>query len=391
MSTPSTYMGFPISTIGTDSGLNWETNLNAALSVIDQHNHSPGQGQLIQPNGLNINSDLSFNSNNATNLRTTRFTPQISPISNTGSDTGELYVSGNELYYNDVSGGNQVQLTDNGTVNATSSGISSGTASASFSAGTLNVKSSSTSFGSVAMLSAILSNSGNLSNQLTLQAPVLSGSITETLPAIPLAQSFMAIDPSGNMSGFAAVSGGITGAMIASQTIAAANIVSNTITASQIANLTITNNQISDSAGIHPNKLDSITTGTYYTAGSSTGSFSTTSASFVTVTGLDISPTVVTTRPGFLNFTWDQSGGPANIISTNTFEIQVQLYTGASTVLDVSLLVLEAGTYVPSILNMMLPITSTWIGFTGRMRVQVKLISSGTAQFNNMIMTFIQQ
>lgn len=216
-------MGFPISTIGTDSGLNWETNLNAALTTIDQHNHSAGQGQQIQPNGINISSDLSFGSNNATNLRTTRFIPQSVPISNTGADVGEVYVSGNELFYNDVSGGNQVQITTNGNVNATSSGISSGTASASFSAGILNVKSSSTSFGSVAMLSAILSNSGNLVNQLTLQAPALSTSIVETLPPIPASQSFMAIDVSGNMTGFAPVSGGITGSMIAPTTVAKSN------------------------------------------------------------------------------------------------------------------------------------------------------------------------
>jgi hypothetical protein len=268
MSTTSTYMGFPISTIGTDSGLNWETNLNAALNVIDQHNHSPGQGQQIQPNGLNINADLSFNTNNATLLRTTRFSPQASPIPNSGSDVGELYVSGNELYYNDVTGGNQVKITSSGSVNATSSGIASGTASAAFSAGVLLVKSSSTSFANIAAQSILLANSGNLSNQLTLAAPTLSGSITETLPAIPSSQSFMTIDTSGNMSGYASVNQGI-----------------------ERTNLVSVGQQISSSSGL----------------------FTTTSTTFVAVTNLSV--TITTSgRPVVLMLIGDGSGGNASVI-----------------------------------------------------------------------------
>jgi hypothetical protein len=224
MSTLSPFMHLPISAIGVDSGLAWETNLNASLSILDSHNHSSGQGQQIQPNGLNINADLTFQNNNAINLRTTRFAPQASPIANTGSDVGELYVSGNELYYNDVTGGNQVQLTSNGTVNATSSGISSGTASAAFAAGVLVVKSTATSGGNVLMQSAVLTNSGNLTNQLTLQAPTLSANSTLTFPAIPGAASFMQIDTSGNMSATIPISGGITGSMIAAATVTNANL-----------------------------------------------------------------------------------------------------------------------------------------------------------------------
>jgi len=209
-STTSPNMNLVVPTVGSEPGPNWANDVNADLSIIDSHNHSSGQGVQIQPNGININADLPFNSNNATQLRTTRFSPQNSPIPNTGSDVAELYVSGNELFFNDTTGGNQVQLTSNGTVNATSSGISSGTATASFSAGVLNVKSSSTSFGNVAMQSAVLANAGNLSNQLTLQAPTLSGSITETLPAIPVSQSFMTIDASGNMAAYAPINQGIT-------------------------------------------------------------------------------------------------------------------------------------------------------------------------------------
>lgn len=277
MSYPSTYMGFPISTIGVDSGLDWETNINAALTAIDSHNHSPGQGQQVQPNGLNISSDLTFQSNNATSLRAARFTPQDSEIPNSGDDVGELYVSGNELYYNDVTGGNQVQLTSNGAVNATSSGISDGTASAAFSAGVLVVKSTSTSGANIKMQSAVLTNSGDLTNTLTLQAPTLSGSITETLPPIPGSTGFMIMATNGNMAATIPVAGGL----------ATTNYADASVTRPKLASV---GQQISSSSGI----------------------FTTTSfASFVPVTNLSV--TITTSgRPVMLMVQADGTGSASS-------------------------------------------------------------------------------
>lgn len=208
-STVSPNMGLIVPGIGTEYSPTWASDLNASLSSIDSHNHSSGQGVPIQPNGLNINSDLAFQGNNATLLRSTQFSPQNSVLSGP-SDIGCLYVVGNELYYNDVTGGNNVQITANGSVNATSSGISSGTASAAFSAGVLVVKASSTSGANVLMQSAVLTNSGNLTNKLTLQAPSLSGSASITLPSTPGAQNFMTIDASGSMAAYAPIANGIT-------------------------------------------------------------------------------------------------------------------------------------------------------------------------------------
>lgn len=213
--TISPNMNLIIPGIGTENSPTWATDINASLAAIDSHNHSSGQGVQITPNGMNINSDLAFQNNNATILRSARFQSQNAVLS-LASDVGCLYVVGNELYYNDVTGGHNVQITTNGTVNATSSGISSGTASAAFAAGVLVVKSSSTSGANVLMQSAVLTNSGNLTNQLTLQAPSLSGSITETLPTIPGAPSFMQMDTSGNMSASVPVTGGLTGSNMVS-------------------------------------------------------------------------------------------------------------------------------------------------------------------------------
>lgn len=189
MSTLSPNMNLIISTVGVDSGLLWEQNLNASQTIIDGHNHSSGQGVAIQPNGLNINSDLSFGSQNAVDMRAVRFTSQVSPIVNSGAEVGEIYVSGNELYYNDVSGGNQVQITNNGSVNAGSgsiSGLPSGTASASFSAGTFVWQSATSTAANMDAGSYIFRNSSVSSFGMTLQPPAAMGSNTVvTLPAIP--------------------------------------------------------------------------------------------------------------------------------------------------------------------------------------------------------------
>lgn len=92
----------------------WALELNQNFLTIDQHDHTPGKGAPIVSNSLNINTDLPFLDNNATDLRSVRFTPQLSPL-NLGTDIGCIYVSGVDLYYNDVNG-NQIRLTASGSI-----------------------------------------------------------------------------------------------------------------------------------------------------------------------------------------------------------------------------------------------------------------------------------
>lgn len=118
--TPSPNMNMPVPVVGTDPGSDWATNIDACLSIVDSHNHASGQGVQVTPSGLNINADLPFGGNNATTLRSTRFSSQGSPLAG-GSDLDCLYVSGGDLYYNDGSG-NQIRLTQAGTINLVTSG-----------------------------------------------------------------------------------------------------------------------------------------------------------------------------------------------------------------------------------------------------------------------------
>ena len=196
-------MGLPIPTVSGDPGPDWAQNVDACLTVIDGHNHSPGSGVQINPSGLNINSDLTFNSNNATALRSVRFTPQSAPLA-LPADLGTIYESGVDLYYNDGSG-NQVRITQSGSVTGsagTITGLPSGTASASYSGGTFTFqKATSTpahmSFGGIVIGQEISGGFG-----VTVQTSASEASnYSLTLPtALPAATSYLQSDNAGNLS-----------------------------------------------------------------------------------------------------------------------------------------------------------------------------------------------
>lgn len=101
----------------------WASLLNNALTTIDSHDHSTGKGVKITPSGMTISSDLPFNSNNATNLRTARFVNQTS-FSPTSNDLACIYVLNNEIYYRDGVG-NVVQITSGGSLNTAGFSLSS--------------------------------------------------------------------------------------------------------------------------------------------------------------------------------------------------------------------------------------------------------------------------
>ena len=136
-------MSLPVPIVSVDPGPDWANNYNSCLSVLDQHNHSPGSGVLINQSGIGLSStsgsldSLSFNNTNAYNLRSVRFSPQGAPLSLV-TDIGCIYEAGVDLYYNDGAG-NQIRLTAGGSIVGTAgsiSGLPSGTASASYAAGT---------------------------------------------------------------------------------------------------------------------------------------------------------------------------------------------------------------------------------------------------------------
>jgi microcystin-dependent protein len=195
--TISPNMNLIIPIVGVEPGPIYASDINNSLTIIDSHNHTNGNGVLITPAAININANLTMAGNSLTNILSLQMTPQTTAP--TSSDTIYTASDGN-LYYIDGSS-NTVKITSGGAVNATSSGISSGTATAQFVSGTLVVDSNTNTPADIQAGSIALGNTVSGSNFLTLSPPnSLSSNYTITLPQIPAAQSALEIDTSGNIT-----------------------------------------------------------------------------------------------------------------------------------------------------------------------------------------------
>lgn len=114
-------MGFLNPTVGVETGPAYATEVGDALTTIGAHDHSSGKGIQITPAGININTDLTFNTSyNATNLRSVRMANQTAPLAGV-SDISCLYTNVNELWFNSGTG-LQTQITDGGILNVGSLG-----------------------------------------------------------------------------------------------------------------------------------------------------------------------------------------------------------------------------------------------------------------------------
>jgi hypothetical protein len=132
----------------------WASLLNAVIDAIDSHDHSSGKGVKITPSGLNISSDLSIGSNNLTAIRTTRFN-NLSSWSPSASDLACFYVLNNEIYFRDGVG-NNVKITDNGSLNIAISSLI------------------------VSDLNLVIQNASDITKQFLFSAAAISTGITRT-------------------------------------------------------------------------------------------------------------------------------------------------------------------------------------------------------------------
>ena len=115
MTTTTPNIGLILPDVSLTVGPTWASLLNAALSALDSHSHASGSGVRITPSAINISSDLTFASNNATNLRSLRL------FNNSAFTTGVndrtcFYTLNNELYFIDGAG-NTIQVTLGGSLN----------------------------------------------------------------------------------------------------------------------------------------------------------------------------------------------------------------------------------------------------------------------------------
>jgi hypothetical protein len=114
----TTNMSLNEPSVGSTSGPTWASETNDNWTSIDQHDHTSGKGVQLTPSALNINSDLEFNGNAATELK--RLTIDSSA---TGSGTSfSVYQSGGNLYWYNGSG-QAVQITNGTNVKTTGGSI----------------------------------------------------------------------------------------------------------------------------------------------------------------------------------------------------------------------------------------------------------------------------
>lgn len=201
--TLSPNMILPVPTAGSESGPQYALDINACMSIIDQHSHAPGYGVQITPAGININSDLLFNSNNATLVRSVRFQPQSTALAG-AADLGAIYRNGVDLYYIDGVG-NNIQITQSGGVAGTPGSISNlvSPASAAYVAinDTFVFQSDVNKAANIDAASILLRNLTTSSFALTLSPPTaMAANFLLILPSLPTSQKIMTLDASGNIS-----------------------------------------------------------------------------------------------------------------------------------------------------------------------------------------------
>jgi hypothetical protein len=332
-------------TIGTDTGLTIENNYNTNVGTIDGHNHTSGLGVPITPAGLSISADLPFGGNNATLLRSVRFNPQSTTLSG-ASDLGCIYEVVGDLYYNDGSG-NIIRITSGGAVNATSSGISSGSATASFISSVLVVNAAANTPANIQAGSILLGNNVAASKYLTLSPPnAMPANYTLVLPSIPATNSFVTLDTAGNLS----TAGSITATQIAAGSIQPAQISPNSLSDTQIA-----------AGGIGTASLAnlSVTVAKAATATSSTVNWSTTSTTTsVSVSGGTTSITASGLRPILISMRC-ASGGLS--VSNTTSGIGSATIT-ASTTSGTKTMTLADGACASSV-GSVVPFAHSWVEF----------------------------
>lgn len=208
--TNSPNMGLIIPTVGSEPGPDYADDINASLTLVDLHDHSPGKGVQITPAGLNINDDLDFNGNFAIDVAGVELEAQSST-----PDIFTVYANGLDLYYVDGLG-NNIRMTQSGGVAGTPGSIANlvPPATATYVSGskTFVWQSGVSIAANMDAASLLMRNiTPNSTFALTLQPPAaLSQNYSITLPALPGVNSFMQISSLGVISNTIPISHGLT-------------------------------------------------------------------------------------------------------------------------------------------------------------------------------------
>jgi len=99
--------------VGVTVGPTWATDLNTSIDAVDDHDHSTNKGVRITPAAINVNADMEFNQNSASELKNLIFDSSVTAATTSYS----LYQSSGNIYWRNGSG-TAVQITTGSSVNA---------------------------------------------------------------------------------------------------------------------------------------------------------------------------------------------------------------------------------------------------------------------------------
>lgn len=194
-------MSLPVPVVSQTLGPAWATDINACMSSIDQHDHTPGKGVPISSQAININAALPLNNNPLTQVQAVEFSSQTS-----FSPTQSLYVESPDLFYNDGNG-NIIRITQAGSVAGaagTITGLPSGTASASYQSvgGTFQFQSATNTPANGSFASLTIAQQTVTPNGITLKSPnSLAASYNVIFPTgLPAYTSLLTMGTSGILS-----------------------------------------------------------------------------------------------------------------------------------------------------------------------------------------------
>ena len=98
--------------VGVTVGPTWATDLNTSIDAVDDHDHSTNKGIRITPAAINVNADVEFNDNSATELKNLIFSTVTA-----ATTSYSVYQASGNLYWRNGAG-TAVQITTGSTVNA---------------------------------------------------------------------------------------------------------------------------------------------------------------------------------------------------------------------------------------------------------------------------------
>jgi len=322
MSTLTPNMNLVIPSVGTTSGPDYALQTNQSLTLVDQHDHTPGKGVQITPAGINVNTDFLFNGYAATGLKSLTLVPQGSL-----TDINALYDIAGDLFFNDGVG-NVIRITQSGGIAGTPGSISGLVAPASATyvpiSSTFVFQSNVNTAANIDAGSYLLRNlTPNSTFAVTLSPPSgLSSNSTITLPVIPPTTSFMTMDNAGQM--------------LVSQVypLTAPGLQTDSVTTPKIQNAAVTRPKL---APVGQQKA--ATSGLYTTSVTTVPTLMPNQTVTITTTG----------RPVIVMMQSDDTGNAAFIgISTNVSAQLSVYFRRDSTVLNTNSYLLQ---YAPSITN----------------------------------------